>query len=231
MLIEAETDDVRLAELRERLHALSARLDEAASSRREHSGYLTVHSPDAVQPEPTGSGRLVIGDSVVRSTRMADVHTQALIRAHGMQRKATIIAARLETVGQLRDLSAAELQQLHKSKYLPGVGLPWLRALHAALRAVGRLDPPRAPATVALAAPVPAPEETVEAEEETVEAEEETVEAEEETVEAEDTPAPMAPEAPAPASPVAPAAFVPTGPITLTGLVKRIRVPNPKYKK
>jgi hypothetical protein len=36
MLIEAETDDVRLAELRERLHALSARLDEAASSRREH---------------------------------------------------------------------------------------------------------------------------------------------------------------------------------------------------
>ena len=217
MLIEAETDDVRLAELRERLHALSARLDEAASSRREHSGYLTVHSPDAVQPEPTGSGRLVIGDSVVRSTRMADVHTQALIRAHGMQRKATIIAARLETVGQLRDLSAAELQQLHKSKYLPGVGLPWLRALHAALRAVGRLDPPRAPATVALAAPVPAPEETVEAEEE--------------TVEAEDTPAPMAPEAPAPASPVAPAAFVPTGPITLTGLVKRIRVPNPKYKK
>ena len=217
MLIEAETDDVRLAELRERLHALSARLDEAASSRREHSGYLTVHSPDAVQPEPTGSGRLVIGDSVVRSTRMADVHTQALIRAHGMQRKATIIAARLETVGQLRDLSAAELQQLHKSKHLPGVGLPWLRALHAALRAVGRLDPPRAPATVALAAPVPAPEETVEAEEE--------------TVEAEDTPAPMAPEAPAPASPVAPAAFVPTGPITLTGLVKRIRVPNPKYKK
>ena len=217
MLIEAETDDVRLAELRERLHALSARLDEAASSRREHSGYLTVHSPDAVQPEPTGSGRLVIGDSVVRSTRMADVHTQALIRAHGMQRKATIIAARLETVGQLRDLSAAELQQLHKSKHLPGVGLPWLRTLHAALRAVGRLDPPRAPATVALAAPVPAPEETVEAEEE--------------TVEAEDTPAPMAPEAPAPASPVAPAAFVPTGPITLTGLVKRIRVPNPKYKK
>ena len=217
MLIEAETDDVRLAELRERLHALSARLDEAASSRREHSGYLTVHSPDAVQPEPTGSSRLVIGDSVVRSTRMADVHTQALIRAHGMQRKATIIAARLETVGQLRDLSAAELQQLHKSKHLPGVGLPWLRALHAALRAVGRLDPPRAPATVALAAPVPAPEETVEAEEE--------------TVEAEDTPAPMAPEAPAPASPVAPAAFVPTGPITLTGLVKRIRVPNPKYKK
>ena len=217
MLIEAETDDVRLAELRERLHALSARLDEAASSRREHSGYLTVHSPDAVQPEPTGSGRLVIGDSVVRSTRMADVHTQALIRAHGMQRKATIIAARLETVGQLRDLSAAELQQLHKSKHLPGVGLPWLRALHAALRAVGRLDPPRAPATVALAAPVPAPEETVEAEEE--------------TVEAEDTPAPMAPEAPAPASPVAPAAFVPTGPITLTGLVKRIRVANPKYKK
>ena len=217
MLIEAETDDVRLAELRERLHALSARLDEAASSRREHSGYLTVHSPDAVQPEPTGSGRLVIGDSVVRSTRMADVHTQALIRAHGMQRKATIIAARLETVGQLRDLSAAELQQLHKSKHLPGVGLPWLRALHAALRAVGRLDPPRAPATVALAAPVPAPEETVEAEEE--------------TVEAEDTPAPMAPEAPAPASPVAPAAFVPTGPMTLTGLVKRIRVPNPKYKK
>ena len=216
MLIEAETDDVRLAELRERLHALSARLDEAASSRREHSGYLTVHSPDAVQPEPTGSGRLVIGDSVVRSTRMADVHTQALIRAHGMQRKATIIAARLETVGQLRDLSAAELQQLHKSKHLPGVGLPWLRTLHAALRAVGRLDPPRAP--------VPAPEETVEAEEE-------TVEAEEETVEAEDTPAPMAPEAPAPASPVAPAAFVPTGPITLTGLVKRIRVPNPKYKK
>jgi len=219
-LIEAEPDGVRVAELRGRLLALTGRLDEAANSRRAHSGYLMVHLPGEVQPEPPGSGSVVIGVSVVRSTRMADVHIQGLIKAHGMKKKATTIAAQLETVGRLRDLSAAELQKLHKDKGLPGVGLPWLRTLHAALRAVDRLDPPRA-----LAAPVPAPQETAGAEEPAAAVETAAPSTEE-------TAAPMAAETAETSAPETGAPETPETPETPTvpaAPAKRSRVPNPRY--
>jgi hypothetical protein len=82
-------------------------------------------------PEPSGGGsQIVISNSVVRATPISDVHTKGLIQAHGMQNKATTLATKIETVGQLRDLSTDQLRPL--CKQLKGVGLAWLQKLHTA---------------------------------------------------------------------------------------------------